>query len=166
MVVEIGAVGGVFKVYAHGRGCRAGRKGLPSFSQRQDLVEQISLTFQFHVTEVFTRPVSAASSSHSPGAVDEALQWVFARFSKNSKSASLGPHSGSELGADFIPWTPAACGDSMALEDDESETELESRSEVEEDAATRFGAGFSAFAGLHAVPGAPHGSAGAGVCLW
>ena len=54
----------------------------------------------------------------------------------------------------------------MALEEDESESGSESGSEVEEDAATRFGAGFSPFASLHAVPGAPHGSARTGVCLW
>ena len=35
-----------------------------------------------------------------------------------------------------------------------------------EDAATRFAAGFSAPAGLHAVPQAPVGMARAGVCLW
>ena len=49
---------------------------------------------------------------------------------------------GSELSADFNPWTPAACGDSMSLDGDESESGSESVSEVEEHAATRFGAGF------------------------
>ena len=37
----------------------------------------------------------------------------------------LGPHSGSELGADFNPWTPAAYAESMAGADDESEAESE-----------------------------------------
>ena len=54
------------------------------------------------------------------------------------QSAGLGPHSGSELGADFNPWTPAAYAESMAGADDESESE----SVVEEGAATRFAAGF------------------------
>ena len=60
------------------------------------------------------------------------------------KSARLGPHSGSELGADFNPWTPAAYAESMAGADDESEVESESEAEVvvEEDAVTRFAAGF------------------------
>ena len=58
------------------------------------------------------------------------------------KSAGLGPHSGSELGANFNPWTPAACAESMAVDDDESEVESESEAEVEEGAATRFAAGF------------------------
>ena len=54
----------------------------------------------------------------------------------------LGPHSGSELGADFNPWTPAAYAESMAGADDEFEAEAEAEAEVEEDAATRFAAGF------------------------
>ena len=58
------------------------------------------------------------------------------------KSAGLGPHSGSELGADFTPWTPAAYAESMAFDDDESEAESESEAEVEEGAVTRFAGGF------------------------
>ena len=58
------------------------------------------------------------------------------------KSAGLGPHSGSELSADFNPWTPAACAEPMAVDDDESETEAEAEVEVEEGAVTRFAAGF------------------------
>ena len=54
----------------------------------------------------------------------------------------LGPHSGSELGADFIPWTPPAYAESMSGADDESEAEAESVVVVEEGAATRFAAGF------------------------
>ena len=49
----------------------------------------------------------------------------------------MGPHSGSELGADFNPWTPAAYAESVAGADDEAEAEV-----VEEGAATRFAAGF------------------------
>ena len=54
----------------------------------------------------------------------------------------FGPHSGSELGADLNPWTPAAYAESMAGADDEFEAESEADAEVEEDAATRFAAGF------------------------
>ena len=60
-------------------------------------------------------------------------------------AAGLGPHSGSELGADFNPWTPAAYADPMALEEDELETGSELESELEEDAETRFAAGFRPF---------------------
>ena len=46
---------------------------------------------------------------------------VFRTFPQSQKSARLGPHSRSELGADFDPLTPAAYGDFMALDEDESE---------------------------------------------
>ena len=46
----------------------------------------------------------------------------------------LGPHSGSELGADLNPWTPAAYAESMAGADDESKAESEAEAEVEEGA--------------------------------
>ena len=35
----------------------------------------------------------------------------FSHFSPSEKSAKLGPHSGSELSADFTPSSPAACVD-------------------------------------------------------
>ena len=67
---------------------------------------------------------SAASSSHSPGAADGVLQG-FSHFCPDGKtSARLGPRSGSELAADFTPWTPAACGVSMVPEEDEPEPVL------------------------------------------
>ena len=81
---------------------------------------------------------SSFSSHVRAGAADEPFQVVFRTFPQLKKSAGLGPHSGSELGADFNPWTPAACAESMAGFDDESEAEAE----VEEGAATRFAAGF------------------------
>ena len=51
---------------------------------------------------------SAASSAHSPGAAYEFffLQG-FSQFSP-TKSARLGPHSGSELSADFTSSTPTS----------------------------------------------------------
>ena len=44
---------------------------------------------------------------------------VFSALFPKTKSARLGPHSGSELGVHFLPWTPAAFADSIALEEDE-----------------------------------------------
>ena len=50
---------------------------------------------------------STASSSHV-GAADDAGQGVFRTFPRMTKSAKRGPHSGSELGADFNPSTLSA----------------------------------------------------------
>ena len=87
----------------------------------------------------------SASSSHV-GSAQEAGQGVFRTFPLWKKSAGLGPHSGTELGADFTPWTPAAYAESMAgayVEIAESEAEAEAEAEAEmEDAAARFAAGF------------------------
>ena len=82
----------------------------------------------------------SSSSSRFPGGADEGIQGGFRTFSHPGKSAGWGPHSGSELGADFTPWTPAAYAESMAGADDEFMAESEA--EVEEDAVTRFAAGF------------------------
>ena len=82
----------------------------------------------------------SSSSSRFLGGADEGIQGGFRTFSHPGKSAGWGPHSGSELGADFTPWTPAAYAESMAGADDEFEAESEA--EVEEDVATRFAAGF------------------------
>ena len=69
------------------------------------------MTFQFSVRGSLQglRPgqVSSASSSHSPGAADEALQGVFRTFPEK-KSANISSAQGSELRADFAPWTLAA----------------------------------------------------------
>ena len=58
---------------------------------------------------------STVSSSHV-GAADGAGQGFFSHFSPREKSAGQGPHSGSELGADFTPWTLAAYGAPMVAE--------------------------------------------------
>ena len=50
---------------------------------------------------------STASSSHV-GAADDAGQGVFRTFPRMKKGAKRGPHSGSELGADFNPSTLSA----------------------------------------------------------
>ena len=56
----------------------------------------------------------SSSSSRLHGGTDEGIQWVFHTFLREEKSAEEGPHSGSELGADFTPWTPAAYDAPMA----------------------------------------------------
>ena len=56
----------------------------------------------------------SSSSRRFPGVADAGIQWGFRTFSRPEKSAGLGPHSGSQLGADFTPWTPAAYAESMA----------------------------------------------------
>ena len=77
-----------------------------------------SLTFQFRVEtkegrgergglQGFAGQSSTASSSHV-GAADDAGQGVFRTFPRMKKSAKRGPHSGSELGADFTPSTLSA----------------------------------------------------------
>ena len=67
--------------------------------------------------------MASSSSSHPrAGAADEPFQKVFRTLPQRKKSAGLGPHSGSELGADFHPWTPAAYAESVAGADDESQT--------------------------------------------
>ena len=58
----------------------------------------------------------SSSSSRLHDGADDGIQWVFRTFPREEKSAEEGPHSGSELGADFTPWTPAAYGVPMAAE--------------------------------------------------
>ena len=71
---------------------------------------------------------------------------VFALFPVREKSAELGPHLGSQLGADFTSWTPAAYAESMAGAYDvvtQSEAVAVPVAAVEvEDAAARLAAGF------------------------
>ena len=47
---------------------------------------------------------------------DKVFTWGFSHFSPGEKSAGSGPHPGSELSADFTPWTPAAHGVPMVPE--------------------------------------------------
>ena len=81
----------------------------------------------------------SSSSSRFPGGADEGIQGGFRTFSRPEKSAGWGPHSGSELGADFTPWTPAAYAESRAGAYDESEAESESEAGAEDGAVTRLG---------------------------
>ena len=129
----------------HSRGGRGGHGGLQGVSQGQG---STALCGADHVDIPVPRSggprqgstaSSSASHVHS-GAADEPFQGVFSHFSPDEKKCGVGPHSGSELGADFNPWTPAAYAESMAGADDESEAESEVV--VEEGAETRFAAGF------------------------
>ena len=117
------AGGGVFKGYAQNR-------------MQLRLSSSKPLTFQFRVVEVFQALApgqgSAASSCHVGAADDAGLGFFFRTFPREKISAGFGPHSRSELAADFNPWTPAAY----------AESEPESEAEVEEGAVTRFAAGF------------------------
>ena len=152
----------------HDRSGRGGGGGLQGFSQGQgsavcsgaefsDIPVPQSRGGGGGLLGLRPDPNSAASSSRSY-AVDEAFTGGFRTFHHIKKSARLGPHSGSELGADFNPWTPEAYAEFMAVDDDESETE----SEAEEDVLGWI----SASAGLHAVPRAPDGTARVGVRPW
>ena len=75
----------------------------------------------------------------------------FSALFPNQKKCGVGSALGSELGADFNPWNPAACAESMAGADDEFEAEAEAEAEVEEGRSSLC-SWFSAYAGLHAVP--------------
>ena len=112
LVMVDGSVLEAFKVYLRDR-------------VLQRFMEQITLTLQFlrvvaalEVLKDSSRVLLALHPPRSP-AVDEAFTGVFRLFPQIKKSAGLGPHSGSELGADFNPWTPAAYAGSMVLEEDE-----------------------------------------------
>ena len=69
----------------------------PRDSFQQRFMEQITLTLQFlrvvaalEVLKASSRVSSGASSSHSPGAVDEAFAGVFSHFSPNQKKCGVG----------------------------------------------------------------------------
>ena len=136
-IVDIPALGRA------GGGGRGGLQGLlPGQNSVASLVEQtVDIPVPRSGGLQGSRPGqgSAASSSHV-GAADDAGLGVFRTFPQGKNSAGFGPHSGSELGADFNPWTPAATAESMAGAGDEFEAESEA--EVEEGAVTRFAAGF------------------------
>ena len=102
MVVAVGAEGKVFTVYAQDR-------------IQQRLVEQITLKFRFlmvvEVGGVFT--AFAQDEFLLPHPRTRLVLWmsILSRFfahPQNQKSARLGPHSGSELSADFSSSTLAS----------------------------------------------------------
>ena len=104
-----------------GRG--GGISGLQGFSSwnaflsglwSRSLISQLLEAFK-----IFVRPAqSSSASSSSPagvhGSADGRGEGVFRTFPER-KSAKIGPHSGSELSADFTPSTPAAREDSLAV---------------------------------------------------
>ena len=86
------------------------------------------------------------------------LQGFFALFPTIKKSAGLGSALGGRNWVrTLIHGLRRLIAESMAGADDEFEAER-----VEEDAATRFAAGFRPMRGLHAVPRAPAGAASVG----
>ena len=88
---------------------------------QQRFVDQISLTFQFLVVEVFKASSQDRVQRLRPLLRTRLVMWmkrlqgVFSTLLQNQQSARLGPHSGSELGAVFNPWTPAAYGNSALM---------------------------------------------------
>ena len=157
-----------------GRGGRGGHGGLQGVSQKQGSTafsgaDQITLTFQSLMVVVFNFSSQDRFQQLSPllrtcVLVPRMSRFKgFSHFSPFEKSAGLGPHSGSELGADFNPWTPAAYAESMVGAYDESEAESGAEVVVEEGAATRFAAGFRP---LRVCMQFLKHQLGLGVCLW
>ena len=91
-----------------------------SLDRVQRFLKLFVLTFQFRAVEVFK--ALAQDRVQQPLHLTLVLQMKlgkgFSHFSPVEKSAGLGPHSRSELGADFAPWTQAADAESMAIDDD------------------------------------------------
>ena len=78
-------------------------------------VESDTLTFQFRVVEVFEALAQDRRQQLHPRTrlvLRMSFYSVFRTFPNPKESAKLGPHSGSELSADFTPSTPAAYEDS------------------------------------------------------
>ena len=132
-----------------GRGGVEVFKVSPRNRAQQRFMDQITLIFQF-LTVVLEGEVFKASSQdrvqlllHLTLVLRKKLgMGFFALFAGGKKVRSWVRTRGSELGADFNPWTPAAYAEHMAGADDEFEAESEAEAEVEEDAETRFAAGF------------------------
>ena len=103
-----------------GRGGRVGERGLQGLRPGQD---STAFGGAEHVDNPVTRggglqgflprQVSTASSSHSRDASDDAFTGFFALF--HNKNARLGPHSESDLSAEFAPSTPPAQQQSTSL---------------------------------------------------
>ena len=158
----------------HGRAGRAGQAGLQGFSQGQgstafsgaDLVDTPVPQGRggFGGPQGFLPSSSGASSSHSPGAVDEAFTGFFRTFPQIKKIGV-----GSALGVG------TGCG--LSSMDSGGLCRLHARGgEAGDRVGVGVGAGggrrdsllrwVSAYAGLHTVPGAPHGSARTGGCAY
>ena len=123
------AAGGVCKVHAQDR--------------IQQRLWSRTLTFQFLMVMVDGSVMEAVKVSPRDRVQQRSVEQISLTFQfrvvEVLTDQVLLLHPRAHLGAGFNPWTPAAHGDSMALEEDE----LESESEVEEeDAETRFEAAF------------------------
>ena len=93
-----------------GRGGWVGLGGLQGFSQGQNStadMEQIVDIPARGGPQGFLPGQSSSSSSRLLDNADEGIQGGFRTFSLPEKSATLGPHSGSVLSADFTPSAPA-----------------------------------------------------------
>ena len=101
----------------HGHGGRVGLGGLQGFSQGQGSTAFLGADHadtpvpqgrgSFGGPQGFFPSPSGASSSHSPGAVDEAFTKVFRTFPQNKKSAKSGSRSSQRVPVSFGPSTPA-----------------------------------------------------------
>ena len=87
----------------HDRGGRGGGRGLLGFSQGQNSTANLEQNVDI--------PARGGLHGFLPG--QREFKGGFRTFSRPEKSATFGPHSGSELSADFTPSTPAACVDSI-----------------------------------------------------
>ena len=95
---------------AGGRGGRGGLQGFPGQDSTAFFgADRVDIPVPRSGGLQGSRPGqgSAASSSHV-GAADDVVQRVFSDFSPEEKSAVIGPHSFSELSADFNPSTVSA----------------------------------------------------------
>ena len=93
------------------------------------IVEQIAFSRVGEGLQDFRPGQSSSSSSHDPARVSEALDepgyGFFRTFPQFKKSATLPPHSGSELPPHSSPRTPAPHDVPMVLEAEEEEDESE-----------------------------------------
>ena len=96
------------------RGGGGARGGLQGSRARQnstaaDVEEIVDMPARRGLPDFLPGQGSIASSSSRFDDADEGIQGCFSHFFLLEKSAKLGPHSGSEVSADFTPSTPSAC---------------------------------------------------------
>ena len=106
-----------------GRAHRGGLQGAHAQDRiQQRFMEQNTLKFQFLkvvvVGEVFSVYAQTRIQLLHPRTLLLRMRFstVFSHFFSGEKSATLGPHSGSELSADFTSWRLAAYGVPMVPE--------------------------------------------------
>ena len=112
---------------SRGRGRRGGIQGF--FPGQSSTADAVDTPPRGDLQGFLPGEGSSASSSHSPGAADEAGQGVFRTFPRDKKSATVPPHSVSELPPHSSSWTSAAYALPTVLEKEER------RRRVQEEAA-------------------------------